>query len=138
METKRYIPGPYFVGSRGPAVRWIKDRLRAHGWPAEADDNYTAYTKRQVTQFQISNNLVKKDGIVGPETWPALARKGRREGSDPAPSPSPSPAPAPAPSPAPSSSSDSDSGSLFSNPLLWLAGGFIAWKSGLFGKRGRK
>lgn len=70
------FPGYNFsVGSSGHFVRYIQQRLEYHGFDLPVygiDGIFGDETRTAVLAFQRSKGL-KIDGIVGPETWPALA-----------------------------------------------------------------
>ncbi len=71
----------YRLGDEGPAVRDIKDRLAALGFPAPADrvDHFGDETQDAVRGFQRARGL-DADGIVGPHTWRSLYEAGYRLG----------------------------------------------------------
>ena len=55
-------------------VKWIQQRLTAHGHTVDADGYYNARTEAKVMAFQVDAKLAR-DGEVGPKTWAALAAK---------------------------------------------------------------
>ncbi len=59
-------------GSRGLEVRWVQERLNAHGFRTDVDGIYGSETVGQVRAFQAIKGL-DVDGDVGPETRAALA-----------------------------------------------------------------
>ena len=70
----RLADGPKLeLGSSGPRVRQLRDRLRAGGdLPAEADDApFDAALDEAVRRFQARHGL-EADGVVGPATLAAL------------------------------------------------------------------
>jgi metacaspase-1 len=60
-------------GDQGPDVRYMQERLQAHGFSISVDGYFGPQTESIIQQFQRSNNL-SADGIVGPMTWQALDR----------------------------------------------------------------
>ncbi len=62
----------YRLGDTGPAVADIQTTLTGLGLLAGASDDYDAATDRAVREFQQRRGL-SVDGIVGPETYRALA-----------------------------------------------------------------
>ena len=67
------------VGSTGPKVTELQQDLTKLGYgnllgPPGIDGKFGPYTERAVKQFQIDNELKKKDGIAGPETWGAICK----------------------------------------------------------------
>jgi peptidoglycan hydrolase-like protein with peptidoglycan-binding domain len=58
-------------GSVGENVRTVQYLLNAHGSSLSVDGDFGPLTKAQVEQFQ-GNHGLSVDGIVGPQTWPAL------------------------------------------------------------------
>lgn len=54
-------------------VRWIQQRLNAHGWKLSLDSDYGPDTRHAVQVFQEHHKLTA-DGEVGPKTWAALAK----------------------------------------------------------------
>ncbi len=78
-------------GMSGPDVRYMQERLVAHGYFVTTDGVFGPGTETQVKAFQSSRGL-GADGVVGPMTWQAL------ETTAAAPS-TPSPTPAPTPTP---------------------------------------
>lgn len=63
-------------GSRGPAVRYLQERLGRHGYTVSVDGDFGPGTLAAVKQFQAAQGL-KADGIVGPQTWDALLVEAR-------------------------------------------------------------
>ncbi|MBV6508346.1 MAG: N-acetylmuramoyl-L-alanine amidase CwlM [Acidimicrobiales bacterium] len=65
------------TGSTGPAVKDLRDRLRRAGFDPGPDDAdcFTAGTEAAVWAFQEDRGL-RPDGLVGPQTWAALAEAG--------------------------------------------------------------
>lgn len=59
------------IGSTGPAVVELQNRLQELGFMLEADGMFGPVTQQRVRTFQQVNGL-QVDGIVGPETWAAL------------------------------------------------------------------
>ncbi|MEV8047992.1 L,D-transpeptidase family protein [Streptomyces griseoluteus] len=62
-------------GSRGPAVRAAQHLLTARGHAAKADGVFGSRTTAAVKAFQRQHHL-NADGVVGPDTWNALANGG--------------------------------------------------------------
>lgn len=60
-------------GARGDEVEHLQTLLALHGFPTIVDGLFGPHTRRQVRAFQARKGL-KVDGLVGPETWPALLR----------------------------------------------------------------
>lgn len=61
-------------GSRGEAVRELKERLASLGHPVpatEAPDEFGTETEALVRTFQLARGL-RVDGVCGPQTWAAL------------------------------------------------------------------
>ena len=58
-------------GDEGPAVKAVETLLNAHGLDIEVDGDFGNETEDAVKSFQQSKGLLV-DGIVGPQTWPAL------------------------------------------------------------------
>ena len=58
-------------GAKGPDVRRLQERLRAHGATVAADGDFGPATEQAVRQFQQHKGL-GVDGKVGPQTWAAL------------------------------------------------------------------
>jgi peptidoglycan hydrolase-like protein with peptidoglycan-binding domain len=71
------------TGNRGSDVTAIQYLLQAHGHPAPADGVFSGSTDSAVRAFQRSKGL-GDDGIVGPQTWSALAVTVRQGDSGPA------------------------------------------------------
>ena len=66
-------------GSRGPLVKQLKRRLRAHGHWRQAwgyTPGFGRITEQAVRAFQAANGGLEVDGIVGPNTWTALNAPG--------------------------------------------------------------
>jgi general secretion pathway protein A len=71
------FPATLRLSDQGPAVQWVREQLdRALGEEAplsgEAVDLFDATIERRVRRLQEKHGLLA-DGIVGPETWFALA-----------------------------------------------------------------
>jgi hypothetical protein len=60
------------AGNRGVDVEAVQQLLRHHGSGVDATGGYDQATVAAVTAFQSSHGL-DPDGIVGPDTWEALA-----------------------------------------------------------------
>ena len=60
-------------GSKGAAVRKLQEMLAAANFGVEVDGDFGPGTDNAVKTFQISRGLTP-DGIVGPNTWAALAK----------------------------------------------------------------
>lgn len=59
-------------GDRGDEVKELQEQLNAMGYDCgEADGVFGTRTRNAVIKFQTDNGL-KPDGIVGPQTWAAL------------------------------------------------------------------
>lgn len=76
---------PASTGSRGDHVFWLEQRLAALTYrPGPIDGVFDERTRHAVIAFQKWEGL-KRDGVVGPETWSRLAGAGiptaRRSGS---------------------------------------------------------
>lgn len=61
----------YKIGDSGDEVYAIQYLLIAHGDNLDVDGMFGPITQSKVEDFQTDNNL-KEDAIVGPETWQAL------------------------------------------------------------------
>lgn len=59
------------LGSKGPVVRAVQEKLNLLGFHSQVDGDFGNETKRQVRLFQLDKGL-KGDGIVGPVTWSFL------------------------------------------------------------------
>lgn len=59
------------AGNTGENVYSIQLLLKAHGYSLSADGNFGSQTASTVKSFQSAHHL-SADGIVGPQTWPAL------------------------------------------------------------------
>lgn len=66
-------------GDKNAAVLWVQQRLIAHGIPLTSatggpalDGDFGSGTRNAVYEFQRRKGLLA-DGIVGPQTWAALA-----------------------------------------------------------------
>jgi N-acetyl-anhydromuramyl-L-alanine amidase AmpD len=67
------VPAPAPAPASGVTVRWIQERLRAHGFMAFVDNKLGSQTRGFIRQFQAAKGLVV-DGVAGPlQTIPALA-----------------------------------------------------------------
>jgi len=62
---------PLRLGSTGPRVRQVQEKLRATGSTVSMDGTFGPKTRAAVKQFQKAKRLLA-DGIVGPRTWAAL------------------------------------------------------------------
>lgn len=71
------------LGDRGVDVRAIQQLLHAHGQDPPADGVFAESTVEAVRAFQTAQGL-DVDGIVGPQTWGALATTLRQGDSGPA------------------------------------------------------
>lgn len=63
-------------GDTGPAVALLQRLLVIYGYPTivgTVDGSFGPKTYNAVVQFQRDQNLTKKDGVVGSETWNQLA-----------------------------------------------------------------
>jgi peptidoglycan hydrolase-like protein with peptidoglycan-binding domain len=58
-------------GAEGETVAAIQSLLASHGYRTETDAVFGPETTAQVTSCQRDRSLAD-DGIVGPDTWPAL------------------------------------------------------------------
>jgi glycosyl hydrolase family 25/putative peptidoglycan binding protein len=67
----RYTAGHALM--HGSNVKWIQERLNAHGAHLKVDSEYGAKTRDAVRAFQKAHHLTV-DGVVGKQTWGALAR----------------------------------------------------------------
>jgi peptidoglycan hydrolase-like protein with peptidoglycan-binding domain len=66
------FPGVLEYGSTGDSVRSMQERLKQLGYfEGKVSSGFYIRTKTAVTQFQSQNDL-KKDGIVGEDTWIAI------------------------------------------------------------------
>ncbi|MBR5572136.1 MAG: peptidoglycan-binding protein [Oscillospiraceae bacterium] len=59
------------LGSGGSAVRELQEALNRHGYGLAVDGVFGDKTKAAVRDYQAQNGL-KKDGVVGEETWGSL------------------------------------------------------------------
>ena len=59
------------LGSTGAEVRYLQERLSAHGYAIETDGGFGSKTEDDVKDFQKKNGL-EVDGVVGPATWDKL------------------------------------------------------------------
>ncbi|MCB1629913.1 MAG: peptidoglycan-binding protein, partial [Xanthomonadales bacterium] len=71
------FPATLRINDEGPAVSWVRDQLdRALGEEAPVADEaalrFDADVERRVRRLQEKHGLLA-DGIIGPETWFALA-----------------------------------------------------------------
>jgi hypothetical protein len=75
-------PGRYPVRmcQRGPAVENVQRQLVRHGYDVEVDGYFGPLTRDAVRRFQSDHGLTV-DGLVGPNTWPALL-EGSSGGND--------------------------------------------------------
>lgn len=71
-KTNPYPGNVVRRGSSGDAVTKVQRRLKELGFNVEADGVFGRSTEKAVLDFQTSENLPLKDGIVGPRTWAAL------------------------------------------------------------------
>lgn len=71
---------------QGEDVRWVQERLIAHGITVGVDGKYGEQTEKAVKAFQLAKRLTV-DGVVGPVTWAALEKD--REQDKPLPDPDP-------------------------------------------------
>jgi murein L,D-transpeptidase YcbB/YkuD len=71
-------------GSRGDDVTTAQEWVSEAGFEVEVDGKYGGETKMAIKGFQEQEGL-KGDGIVGPNTWKALARKQSGGGGEPEP-----------------------------------------------------
>jgi Putative peptidoglycan binding domain len=62
------------VGSSGPSVGLIQERLNVHGFGLTVDQNFGQRTRSAVVLFQTRFHLLP-DGVVGPITWNALIQQ---------------------------------------------------------------
>ena len=67
----RYVKGKALMS--GSHVKWIQQRLAAHGRAVTVDSEYGPKTAMAVKGFQKDAHLVQ-DGEVGAKTWAALAK----------------------------------------------------------------
>jgi peptidoglycan hydrolase-like protein with peptidoglycan-binding domain len=58
-------------GNQGHPIRTLQFLLRAHGHNLAVDDMFGPATEAAVKAFQIGKGMTA-DGIVTPQTWPAL------------------------------------------------------------------
>ena len=71
-STQPLATGLLRVGSRGPAVRVLQQRLSSLGyWLGRPDGVFADATQQAVYALQKAASLVR-DGVVGPHTWSAL------------------------------------------------------------------
>lgn len=63
------------LGSRGPAVALLQQKLNAKGYHLATDGIFGPKTQAAVLSFQRARGLAV-DGIVGPKTWGALGVSG--------------------------------------------------------------
>jgi peptidoglycan hydrolase-like protein with peptidoglycan-binding domain len=61
------------LGSTGPAVVLVQQRLKDRGWSLTVDGDFGPETDAVVRSFQREKHL-RVDGQVGPVTWEALWR----------------------------------------------------------------
>lgn len=59
------------MGDKGNGVRYLQERLVAHGHNVMVDGDFGPHTRARVQIHQAAWRLVP-DGIVGPKTWPSL------------------------------------------------------------------
>jgi putative chitinase len=74
-------------GSQGDAVVALQNLLRADNFAVAIDGDFGPGTEVAVTRFQSENGLTA-DGIVGPQTWAALAVAASKQAGGPSPAPS--------------------------------------------------
>jgi peptidoglycan hydrolase-like protein with peptidoglycan-binding domain len=58
-------------GDEGHPILTLQELLRAHGHPVVVDGDFGPATEAAVRAVQTSRGLTA-DGIVGPQTWPAV------------------------------------------------------------------
>lgn len=81
-DGKSY-PGHYVRrGDRGAEVKWVQTRLNVHGYKLDVDADFGPLTESAVRAFQKAQRL-EVDGIVGPQTWAALAKSPTVKSSGP-------------------------------------------------------
>lgn len=59
------------MGDRGDTVKFLQERLRAHGHSVKIDGDFGPHTRARVQIHQAAWKLIP-DGIVGQKTWPSL------------------------------------------------------------------
>jgi peptidoglycan hydrolase-like protein with peptidoglycan-binding domain len=80
-NTQRSTSTPTLgVGSRGPSVTRLQQRLRENGHAVGVDGRFGSRTASAVRAFQASRGL-PADGRVGPRTWEALGTRAPDVGS---------------------------------------------------------
>lgn len=72
-----HLSGMLSQGAKGRAVRALQERLGRHGHALDVDGEFGPATAAAVREFQADRGL-EVDGVVGPQTWEALAGKPRR------------------------------------------------------------
>ena len=107
-KKDKMVPEAYFVGAKGPHVRWLANRLVKHGFKRfyknGVDKTFTAGEDRKaLAAFQRSQGWKGQDanGLPGPVTLKRLAAKPKpkHKAEDPKPEPQPDPKPEPKPAP---------------------------------------
>ncbi|GII83303.1 hypothetical protein Ssi03_12930 [Sphaerisporangium siamense] len=81
-------------GDRGAEVKAVQNMLNAFDWKLDVDADFGPSTEHAVQVFQ-SNHKLMPDGVVGPDTWKALAAGPLKK--EPAKAPAKPPAKAPEP-----------------------------------------
>jgi len=61
------------AGSKGQDVKDLQTLLNKHGATLKVDGDFGTLTTSAVKDFQSKNPPLKVDGVVGPQTWTALA-----------------------------------------------------------------
>jgi peptidoglycan hydrolase-like protein with peptidoglycan-binding domain len=86
-------PAPLRKGDMGPDVQKLQTQLEQHGvHTGGADGKFGPMTQRAVIEFQRGQGL-NANGVVGPETWAALAKPGSPSGPVTGPATGPSTGP---------------------------------------------
>lgn len=98
----KMVPEAYFVGAKGPHVKWLAERLVKHGYKRfyknGTDKKFTADEDRKaLAAFQRSQGWKGQDanGLPGPLTLKRLAAKPKPKHKDEDPQPAPVPVPSP-------------------------------------------